>query len=447
MKYIYLFLLANLITTSLFATHNKAGEIHYVQIGEKTIQCIIITYTEPSSIPADRDSLEINFGDGTSDWVLRSNGDGNVVNPRYKHNIYSTQHTYSSFGEYTLSVDDRNRNDGIININNGNSSKIGFHIFNSFTLNGENNSSPQSLLPPVAVGSVFTPFEHIATAFDSDGDKLTYKLVTPKDLGGEDIEGYQEVTDFNNGGASQISINPINGYLVWETPEIAGQYNIAIEITSWRNGEINGIYIRDMVIEIENTPIPSPLIVQTDLPPFASIQEVFVGDTVQLLVSAVGQNNFVSLDVKSGLLELDENPANFVQSTANESEQIGTFLWIVEEAHFREEVYDIAIQISDDRLASGFYLVSFKVNDIDTSTPFLSETNHDINLYPNPAQDILTIESQSRTLSTFQIFNMMGKVVSYGHFKGNKIDISALTMGAYILLIDQKYTLSFNKVK
>lgn len=234
MKHIYFFLLVNLIATSLFATHNKAGEIHYKQISEKTIQCYIITYTEPSSVPADRDTLEINFGDGTSEKVQRSNGngDGNILNSRYKHNIYITQHTYSDFGEYTLSVFDRNRNYGIVNLGGANSGNIAFYIFNTFTLDEEFNSAPQSLLPPVAVGSVFTPFEHVAASFDTDGDRLTYKLVTPKGVDGEDVQTYQEVTNFTNGSPSQISLHPVTGYLVWDSPSIAGQYNIAIEVTS-----------------------------------------------------------------------------------------------------------------------------------------------------------------------------------------------------------------------
>ena len=48
-----------LLTQPLLATHNRAGEITYVQIDDQTIRATITTYTKTSSQAADRDSLEI----------------------------------------------------------------------------------------------------------------------------------------------------------------------------------------------------------------------------------------------------------------------------------------------------------------------------------------------------------------------------------------------------
>ena len=50
----------------VYATHNRAGEITYEQIGDLTIRVTITTYTKTSSFSADRDSLEIFWGDSTS---------------------------------------------------------------------------------------------------------------------------------------------------------------------------------------------------------------------------------------------------------------------------------------------------------------------------------------------------------------------------------------------
>ncbi|MBK8112548.1 MAG: hypothetical protein IPK46_20670 [Saprospiraceae bacterium] len=68
--------LALLFVSNLNATHNRAGEITYQQIGPLTIRMTITTYTKESSIAADRDSLEVFWGDGLSQWVQRSNGKG-----------------------------------------------------------------------------------------------------------------------------------------------------------------------------------------------------------------------------------------------------------------------------------------------------------------------------------------------------------------------------------
>ncbi|MDA9262100.1 hypothetical protein N9P38_01925 [Flavobacteriales bacterium] len=46
------------------ATHNRGGEITYIHISGNTYQFTITTCTK-SSVAADREELEINFGDGT----------------------------------------------------------------------------------------------------------------------------------------------------------------------------------------------------------------------------------------------------------------------------------------------------------------------------------------------------------------------------------------------
>ena len=64
---------------SVEATHNRAGEITYVTDTSNflSIAATITTYTKASSIPADRDSLEICWGWENNDvlvceWVQRS---------------------------------------------------------------------------------------------------------------------------------------------------------------------------------------------------------------------------------------------------------------------------------------------------------------------------------------------------------------------------------------
>ena len=53
-----------LIAPSLYATHNRAGDITYVQIGPLKIRLTVTTYTKASSTGADRDSITLSWGDG-----------------------------------------------------------------------------------------------------------------------------------------------------------------------------------------------------------------------------------------------------------------------------------------------------------------------------------------------------------------------------------------------
>ncbi|MDG2449559.1 MAG: gliding motility-associated C-terminal domain-containing protein, partial [Saprospiraceae bacterium] len=104
-----------------FATHNRAGEITYVQIDELTIRATITTYTKTSSFSADRDSVEMFWGDGTSQFVKRDNGKGSPIENDVKINYYTAEHTYPSRGTYTMGMLDPNRVAGILNVDFPNS--------------------------------------------------------------------------------------------------------------------------------------------------------------------------------------------------------------------------------------------------------------------------------------------------------------------------------------
>ena len=77
------FLLCCFFGTILMATHNQTSEIIYQQIDELTIEATIITYTQTSSVQADRDSLIICWGDGTCETLPRSNDGGNPIENDY----------------------------------------------------------------------------------------------------------------------------------------------------------------------------------------------------------------------------------------------------------------------------------------------------------------------------------------------------------------------------
>ena len=449
MKHLTFLLLTTLFTLPLFATHNKSGEIQYQQIGEKTIRCTIITNTDATSIPADRDSLELSWGDGSTEFVLRTNGNGvgEITSPRNKFNVYVAEHTYATFGQYTLEMADRNRNEGIININSGNSGDFAFYLFNTFTLSEEFNSSPRSLLPSTATGTVLMPFEHLATAFDEDGDAVTYKLISPKTSGGADVANYQEVSEIGNNPDNQITINPITGFLVWDSPEIAAVYSVSIEVSSWRNGVMIGKYNRDMIIEVANELLPPPVINSQGLPDFGFTQQVLVGDTIQVPISVESQGTLDRLIVNSGLFQLQQNPANFELLVDNNFEKSGTFFWIVDESHKRDEAYHVAIQADNTVMISGYYLLRYKVVDeITTSTPILSAQDHLFSLYPNPTQDFLTIDAANKELSQYEVYSIDGKLMTQGKVTSNRLNIRTLPVGSYILVLDKMYSLRFEKM-
>jgi len=102
MRYFTLFLLFTLVSSALQATHNRAGEIVVTvadcddPTGQLTACATIITYTETFDTDVDRDTLDIFWGDGTTERIGRT-----VIEDLpggIRRNEYTLCHTYDGFG-------------------------------------------------------------------------------------------------------------------------------------------------------------------------------------------------------------------------------------------------------------------------------------------------------------------------------------------------------------
>jgi len=138
-----IYILFFLVSINAFATHNRAGEITFVHISGLTYGITVTTYTKDSS-PADRPKLEIRWGDSSPlDSIPRTNGSGTLLGNDIKKNVYYDEHTYPgpSPSPYIISVEDPNRNSGILNIPN--SVNVVFYLQTELYINpfmGINNS-------------------------------------------------------------------------------------------------------------------------------------------------------------------------------------------------------------------------------------------------------------------------------------------------------------------
>ena len=67
-----------LVTSLVFGTHNRAGEISYKHKGNLTYEITVTTYTDPASTSADRCTLDVDLGDGAIETIFRNNGTKNL---------------------------------------------------------------------------------------------------------------------------------------------------------------------------------------------------------------------------------------------------------------------------------------------------------------------------------------------------------------------------------
>jgi len=343
-----------LLSIQSYATHNRAGEITYKHISGLTYEFTMVTYTYHPS-PADRPTLTLRWGDGSSTVVNRIQ---KVFLPNnIDMNLYKGTHTYSGQGTFVVSMEDPNRNGGVVNIPN--SINVPFYIETVLVINpfiGSNNS-PILLNPPIDNGCVGSPFIHNPSAYDPDGDSISYELIYCKGENGNDIQGYTYPA-----ASISFSIDPITGSLSWINPIYQGEYNVAILIKEWRNGIQIGSIIRDMQITIaacNNHPPVIQALADTC---------VLVDDTLTQVVSASDQDgDRVTLSGSGGPLIVQNNKATFPQPVSGQPSVSSTFRWIPICEHVQQQPYQMVYKAKDN--SSPVNLVDIKSQFIKVVAP------------------------------------------------------------------------------
>ncbi|MFZ0280039.1 MAG: gliding motility-associated C-terminal domain-containing protein [Bacteroidales bacterium] len=326
------------------ATHNRAGEITYVQLSDLTYEITITTFTYTLSF-ADRQQLTVEWGDNSSSIAQR---ESILYLPNfYKRNIYRIVHTYPGPGVYRIVVQDPNRNEGVLNIPN--SVNVVFSISTTLIVNPAvgRNSTPVLLNPPYDKAARGYVFIHNPGAFDPDGDSLSYELTVCTREDGRAIENYTFPPATNS-----FTINAVSGDLIWDTPRDTGKYNVAMLINEWRFGKKIGIVERDMQIEVKDTknkpPVNGPL----------KNLCVQVGDVVDFLVTATDPDNDpIGLKSTSGIFNLACR-AQFTKVDSVPGRASSRFTWTPCHEAVRNQPYDVLIKADD-------YSGELKLSDID----------------------------------------------------------------------------------
>jgi len=329
------------------ATHNRAGEITYVQIDDFTIRATIVTFTRTSSIDADRDSLTLIWGDGDSSVVQRTLA---LEFPNdIKRNEYVAEHTYPTRGTFKLSVTDPNRIAGILNVDFPNSVNIRFYIETTLTLlearfQGQ-NSSVILLQPPIDFACAGQPYTYNPNAFDVDGDSLTYELVTPFSEEGVEVPNYELPDRVRPGPDNQIFLDPNTGSFSWDTPQALGEYNITYRINEFRNGELINSIIRDMQILVRACPD------NNRTPEIEVAREICViaGDLLEIEVLTTDQDSFeiLTLTASGGPFELGRVSFDVDDARPNSSLR-GVIRWQTDCSDATAEFYQIVVRSTDE---------------------------------------------------------------------------------------------------
>lgn len=317
------------------ATHNRAGEITYVQKSDLTYEITLTTFTYTLSF-ADRPTLDIEWGDNTVSTAQRKE---RITLPNfYQKNTYVIEHTYPGPGVYRIVVQDPNRNAGVKNIPN--SVNVVFSISTVLIVNPAmgRNSTPVLLNPPYDKAAFGHVFIHNPAAYDPDGDSLSYALTVCTREDGRPIENYTLPP-----ATRSIRVDSISGDLIWDTPADTGKFNVAMEIQEWRNGKKIGVVVRDMQIEVYNTNNKPP--VNSPLRDFC----VEVGKPLEFIFSATDVNNDgITLRSNSGVYTLTACAATFAAIDSTPGRASSRFRWVPCHQAVRNQPYNVIFKSEDN---------------------------------------------------------------------------------------------------
>ena len=384
-----LLLLALLLALALSAraTHQRAAEITYRWLNGNAYEFTLTTYNVPNEAWNQRDSLLVKWGDGSESYIPRiawTNLGDNCVK-----NTYESVHNYSSSGSYVVSMEDANRNYGVVNVPN--SVTVPMYIETEVVINpflGINNSV-QLLNAPLDKGCVGKLYLHNPSAYDPDGDSLSYRLLPCKGMDGMDIPGYSYPQ-----ASQSFDIDPVTGELHWENPIIQGEYNVAFIVEEWRHGVKIGSVIRDMQILISAC--------DNDLPQIHCEDNycVVAGEQLSFVVSGSDPDpyNSVTLTASGAPFELLQSPAIMNPETATGSNPEFEFIWNTSCNHVRNTPYQVVIHAKDNGIPVS--LTNVKTITINVMGPkvhslFAEVHGHDVTLswatYPCPNAEALLV--------------------------------------------------------
>ncbi len=332
--------------SSVFATHNRAGEITYKHISGFTYQITVRTYTKISA-PADRPWLPIYWGDATPRDSLERTGNVFYTDKDAKENFYTKVHTYPGPGLYAICVSDPNRNGGVLNIIN--SIQVQFSIQTILIISPAivPNNSLQLTNIPLQDACFQQPWIYNPGAVDLDGDSIAYSLVTPQGIDCEELSpsiySLPDHIPFNQfpNPENQISIDVTTGTITWDSPQLFGEYNIAIRMSEFRNGIFIGSVLRDMQILVKACdnlppnidPLPDVCITAGELLTFPVTADDPNGDNV--IITGLGAP-----------FNVPSSPATISQ-TGQSTPVTATFNWNTNCSHVRIQPYQVNFQATD----------------------------------------------------------------------------------------------------
>ena len=463
-----------LCSKCLFATHYRGGEITYKITGPLTVEATVTTYTKisyPSNL-ADKDSISVSWGDGTSNIIPRINGSndstclgsspcGIVIAADIKQSIYRGSHTYTGLlpntNYFAITFLDDNMLGGIANIEDGNSVNVPFFVeatvymgtgYDAFP--GGYDASPIFLNSPKYYGFVNDTFTFNSAGYDPNGDSLSYGLIIPRTDQNDNVPQYVFPDAFciaaGSGQSNTLEIKAQTGEIIWASPCVEGFFQLCIEVRQFHCGLFIGSVMRNMqIIAIAQ---------HNHVPELSSMRDTIIqpGQLIEFNISSKDSDvtDVDSIQMLGEAFLHTQNAPIFSATTGNPA--TGIFSWQPDVSFARSTSYLFTVVATDNFMTNGpngiapfpgSAIEAFRVWVRDTADACqttgidkLTPSALPVQIFPNPTNGLLHVEADQQ-ISEVVIYDLSGRAMQHFSFNNKAYDLttSGLDGGVYLLSI------------
>lgn len=238
-----------------YATHIKGGEISTSYVSAQTYNVKVRLYSDLQvGEGAGQSTVVVCFGDGSTKEFSRLPGGIVPGSPNVIYSDYVGTHTYPANGTYQISVSIQNRTSGLINLPNSEQTPI----FLWTVINTQLPNNTPVMPYPIFEAGVRQQFLIDLKPAVQDQDSITVKVsrlskASPGTCGVRMAEHtYLFPNEISSSGV--FKVDALKKKLVWQAPEVIGNYAYAMVVSEWRDGIIISETYREGLISVVDRP-------------------------------------------------------------------------------------------------------------------------------------------------------------------------------------------------
>ncbi len=186
--------------------------------------------------------MELNYGDGIIEEIPLSDYRSITIDNEIQTRFFVQKHSFSGPGIYNISVRFFNRGPDIKNMDNSVNTPMRIEMMiNIDPFLGCNQTPKLENIPTISkmASSYFYDFSFI----DKENDSISFHFTEPLQMANTPVVNYwlpSEKDETQIRKINKISIDPFNGFLLWNIKELDGSYSVAFKVNEWR--KVDGVY-------------------------------------------------------------------------------------------------------------------------------------------------------------------------------------------------------------